>query len=258
MTAKSGPYGSSVQSGGKEQEITVHDPEVVRAAIEREYGRAARFVIRAVNARHRSFIYYGASPAQTLRLILDHAERVDALKPPFITEEQKAAAREAIWEAYWAVSDLDQKEQARDAERSDRPQEKPSGTASAVVGLDALYNNDGCIVTRDAGSSDERKRNPEARHRYLELEEDRYGMRDPALELARYKMNPRPSWPTPGEEARYQLIEQQWIMDLLRTIERRDRHQIVKAARPGEAKHHAPHVTATRLVPGRSFITASD
>lgn len=254
MTEESTGCAGFSKGSEEERKITVHDPEAVRRMIEETYGRAARFVIRAVNLRHATFTYYGHSPARNLRLILDHAERVDAMKPPFITEEQKAAAREAIWEAYWAISDLDSKELSRDAERSDRPHESPAGDAHAVHLIAGRYDDPsgatGAAVDSDEGAM--------ARPRVHEATDDRYGMRDPALELARYKMNPRPSWPTPGEEARYKLIEQQWIMDLLRTIERRERHQIVKAARPGEATHHAPHTRAIRLVPGRSFITASD
>jgi len=186
---------------------------------ERLFGRAARFVKRAVNERLGSFSFYSKTPAQAMYRMLDYMARVKAMRPPFLTEDQQSAAVEAIWEQYLVISKMDVMEHERGAVRRDISPEHPVGDGMAVAIVASAVNQEGCY--RAAPSGD-----PDSGYRHATMAgdmpiDDRYGMRDPVLELSRYKINPRVVLLTPEEDARFELHAQRHIMESLRAVERK-------------------------------------
>jgi len=172
-----------------------------------EYGRATRFVRRALNTATNSHSFYEPTPAQGMSRMLDYIERTKAIGRRYISDEQRAAAITAIWRCYQSLMTMGDR---------DASPESPSGDSWGVMVRAAAENNDGNTVTGNAGMSDDASPRPRPA-----AVEERYGMRDPLRELGGYRINPRRLLLTAREDRQFQLNEQPWIMDNLRQLERR-------------------------------------
>lgn len=161
-------------------------------------------------------LHYYPTPGQTMFRIQDHAARVQALGKQFITDKQRAAALQVIWSAYFEVAQIDSLQERRDPQAP-----VPAGDGQHLW---RLSRDTGCYVAqpvRDADSYQRPGLDHYGRMPMQNEDDDRYGMRDPVLELSRYTINPRIIHLTQREDARFELNNQRWIMDNLRGLERR-------------------------------------
>jgi hypothetical protein len=186
------------------------------AADEEMYGRAARFVRRSRDCFWNCKRFYSPTPEQAMWRLLDHVARIGALGKRLLSDEQRQAARKAVFQM---VQDLQEIE--LDNTVSSHPVETQAGGAEQVHRIGEIAASGMGQRFRAADWTDDTalQRVPLSQDHDVPV-----SYRDPAEQLSRYRMRGSEGLRTilpPKQDAQFQLIENPQIMDRMRAHERR-------------------------------------
>lgn len=209
----------NVSYEGTEEEREQAGYRVVRntavlVTAESEFGRAEKFVRRAVDVYRNTKRFYAPTPEMAILRLISHAERISALSPKVIDDRLRENAKGAVWAMIQDLQGMD----ARDTEVH-HPVETPAGDAEQVLRTGAVAE---AGLSQQAAASDWYLNPAMARARLPE--ESPVSFRDPAEQLARYKIRASERLKTvlpPRRDAQFQLIGDNRIMDRMRAYERR-------------------------------------
>ena len=146
-----------------------------------EYGRADRFVRRALNSYYRALSYYGYTYEKALNTLIGYIVRIQKLGRQVITTEQREAAATRVYHLI---------RQLQGYERSQGSPPEKSGTwttGKAETTYDMARWAQPQI--RHRGAFPDAKNDPVLRHMLAACYDDQYvDYRDPAVILANYKI----------------------------------------------------------------------
>ena len=194
--------------------------------MERTYGRAWRFVNRALTAYRNMIGFRTPTPNQCIYRLLDHMERVQSLGDKVITQQQRKRAQEAIWELIAKAQDYD-----AGCSGPDRSEETAYGDAESVLKAQgwAEAGMEGRHRLHDSGDD------PTLRHARPEMVDERVHYSDPAVHLAGYRIRASERLQTilpPSYEDRFALIHPSPFTAQLERVDRSLARQQARRKRP--------------------------
>lgn len=178
------------------------------------YGRAAKFVRRALDTMANMRAFYRPTPSQACFRMLDYIQRVQAIGVKYLPVEARDRALRVLYATLLEAQGMDAADTV-----ADHPMEVSAGDAAGAQRLGRVL---GSSVSQRAAASDFMASEPAARQ--LRQEEDvPVEFRDPMEVLSRYRMGRARRWPVvmPHEEPRFALNGQHHMMTWLRREEAR-------------------------------------
>ena len=186
-----------------------------KAEMARQYGAADKFVQRGLDAYRNMQSFYNPTPNQCIHRLLAHLERVTALGNRVLTEEQRERARDTLFTLIERTQEYDSQ-----YDGSDSSEEIPAGDAEYISNTQG-WEETGLSSRRRFHDSN---RDPSLRHCRPDMHDERVSFADPVKILSRYVIRADKglkTYLTAAQDEQFELHHQQWIMDGLRLLERR-------------------------------------